>query len=68
MRGAIHSLLQYAFMAWCLVKHRDNFTRILIELLHAKFMPHFIGRVLVCKKSSDVCHPRPSLGSTQTGL
>jgi hypothetical protein len=26
MRGAIHSLPQYAFMAWCLVKHRDNFT------------------------------------------
>jgi len=26
MRGAIHPLLQYAFMAWCLVKHRDNFT------------------------------------------
>jgi len=26
MRGAIPPLLQYAFMAWCLVKHRDNFT------------------------------------------
>jgi hypothetical protein len=26
MCGAIHPLLQYAFMAWCLVKHRDNFT------------------------------------------
>jgi hypothetical protein len=25
MRGAIHPLPQYAFMAWCLVKHRDNF-------------------------------------------
>jgi len=24
--GAIPSLLQYIFMAWCLVKHRDNFT------------------------------------------
>jgi hypothetical protein len=23
MRGAIPSLPQYAFMAWCLVKHRD---------------------------------------------
>jgi hypothetical protein len=23
MRGAIPPLLQYAFMAWCLVKHRD---------------------------------------------
>jgi len=26
MHGAIPSLPQYAFMAWCLVKHRDNFT------------------------------------------
>jgi hypothetical protein len=26
MRGAIPSLAQYVFMAWCLVKHRDNFT------------------------------------------
>jgi hypothetical protein len=26
MRGAIPPLLKYVFMAWCLVKHRDNFT------------------------------------------
>jgi hypothetical protein len=26
MRGAISLLPQYVFMAWCLVKHRDNFT------------------------------------------
>jgi hypothetical protein len=26
MRGATPSLPQYALMAWCLVKHRDNFT------------------------------------------
>jgi hypothetical protein len=26
MRGAIPPLPQYVFMAWCLVKHRDNFT------------------------------------------
>jgi hypothetical protein len=26
MHGAILPLPQYAFMAWCLVKHRDNFT------------------------------------------
>jgi hypothetical protein len=25
MRGAIHPLIQYAFMAWYLVKHKDNF-------------------------------------------
>jgi hypothetical protein len=26
MSGAITPLPQCAFMAWCLVKHRDNFT------------------------------------------
>jgi len=26
MRGAILPLPQYVFIAWCLVKHRDNFT------------------------------------------
>jgi hypothetical protein len=26
MRGAVPPLPQYAFMAWCVVKHRDNFT------------------------------------------
>jgi hypothetical protein len=26
MRGATPPLPQYVFMAWCLVKHRDNFT------------------------------------------
>jgi hypothetical protein len=26
MRGTIPPLPQYVFMAWCLVKHRDNFT------------------------------------------
>jgi hypothetical protein len=26
MNGAIPPLSQYAFMAWCVVKHRDNFT------------------------------------------
>jgi hypothetical protein len=26
MSGSIPPLPQYAFMAWCLVNHRDNFT------------------------------------------
>jgi hypothetical protein len=30
MRGAILPLPQYVFMAWCLVKHRDNFTLYLL--------------------------------------
>jgi hypothetical protein len=33
MRGAIPPLPQNVFMAWCLVKHRDNFT-ILLLLAH----------------------------------
>jgi hypothetical protein len=32
MRGAIPSLPLYVFMAWCLVKHRDNFTFTIILL------------------------------------
>jgi hypothetical protein len=26
MRGTVPPLLQYIFVAWCLVKHSDNFT------------------------------------------
>jgi hypothetical protein len=33
MRGAIPPLPQYVFMAWCLVKHRDNFTFIFIKII-----------------------------------
>jgi hypothetical protein len=32
MRGAIPSLPQYVFMAWCLVKHMHNFTFTLTKL------------------------------------
>jgi hypothetical protein len=32
MSGAIHPLPQYAFMAWCLVKHRD-FTFYFVKLI-----------------------------------
>jgi hypothetical protein len=32
MLGGILLLPQYVFMAWCLVKHRDNFTFYLILL------------------------------------
>jgi hypothetical protein len=30
MHAAVPPLLLYVFMVWCLVKHRDNFTFILI--------------------------------------
>jgi hypothetical protein len=31
MRGAIPPFPQYVFTAWCLVKHRDNFTFLLYK-------------------------------------
>jgi hypothetical protein len=39
MRGAIPPLPHYVFMAWCLVKHRDNFTfyTIILELILGKY-------------------------------
>jgi hypothetical protein len=33
MREAILQFLQYVFMAWCLVKHRDDFTFTLIIII-----------------------------------
>jgi hypothetical protein len=33
MRGAILLVPQYVFIAWCLVKHRDNFNFIINEQL-----------------------------------
>jgi hypothetical protein len=38
MRGTIPPLPQYAFMAWCLVKHRDNF--------NFTFYVHHVGETL----------------------
>jgi hypothetical protein len=58
MSGVIPPLPQYAFMAQCIVKHRDNFTFTLISLsndlnlryIHAVFIAptikptqHFVG-------------------------
>jgi hypothetical protein len=40
MRGAIPPLLQYVFMAWCLVTHRDNFTFYSTTLQCMKLMDH----------------------------
>jgi hypothetical protein len=42
MRGAIPPLSQYAFMAWCLFKHRDNFTFTFTEMMETlKGRDHF---------------------------
>jgi hypothetical protein len=42
MRGAIPPLLQHFFMAWCLVKHRDNF-KINFESSRILFYNHLHG-------------------------
>jgi hypothetical protein len=39
MRGPIPPLPQYVFMAWCLVKHRDNFTLPLPYLTLVRYLP-----------------------------
>jgi hypothetical protein len=33
MREAVLPLPHYAFMEWCLVKHRDNFTFIIVFIV-----------------------------------
>jgi hypothetical protein len=38
MLGAIPLLPQYVFMAWCLVKHRDNFTFTLHDVIMGDHM------------------------------
>jgi hypothetical protein len=63
MRGAIHLLPQYVFMAWCLVKHRDNFT--------FTFINHFSSVTMitqswldfqrhVCENEVRICVVKPA--------
>jgi hypothetical protein len=72
MREAIHPLPQYAFMGWCLVKPRDNFTfylylilendeqRVIISVLVHVTEP---GHIIYCL--SAICMLKPSV---QTGF
>jgi hypothetical protein len=46
MRGAIPPLPQYVFMAWCLVKHRDNFT-LTFSYFYQSFMAGYITETMV---------------------
>jgi hypothetical protein len=50
MRGAIPPLPQYVFMAWCLVKHRNNFAFYTVKGLE-KVMAELLSLHLV---STDV--------------
>jgi hypothetical protein len=46
MRGSIPPLPQYVFMAWFLVKHRDNFT-VLFHILDYRVFQHIYREMLV---------------------
>jgi hypothetical protein len=50
MRGAIPPLFQYAFMAWCLVKHRDSCNLLKTE----NFLLSDKGNALSSQKSISV--------------
>jgi hypothetical protein len=49
MRGAIPPLSQYVFMAWCLVKHRDNFTFPLTFTLVSMEQPGAVRTQVTCR-------------------
>jgi hypothetical protein len=55
MRGAILPLPQYVFMAWCLVKHRNNFT----------FYSYIHKSISVCKKHMSIINHTPACISVE---
>jgi hypothetical protein len=74
MRGAIPPP-QYAFMAWCLVKHRDNFTFCVYNLTSHSILSRESGsysaikniqRVYVTLKFIRSCHWGPVLSPMHT--
>jgi hypothetical protein len=54
MSGATPPLSQYASMAWCLVKHRDNFTFTFTESREGNIN---LNLTEIRCKSSDWIHP-----------
>jgi hypothetical protein len=57
------SIPQYIFMAWCLVKHRDNFTFTLLVLYELGFLCLFTGWItcilLLARVGFFFCHIWP---------
>jgi hypothetical protein len=55
MSGGIPSLPQYAYMAWCLVKHKENFTFLIrehiIQHMHLHKRPLYL--VFLCFQDSS---------------
>jgi hypothetical protein len=50
MRGAIPPLLQYVFVAWCLVKHRDNFTLLTLPNTEEKVGKNYSSLLNHCQQ------------------
>jgi hypothetical protein len=61
MRGAIPPLPQYVSMAWCLVKHRNNFTFTFYGLDN-------LGSILGRERKGNVSLPPSLLSSGHRGL
>jgi hypothetical protein len=55
MSGAIPPLSHYAFMAWCLVKHGDNFA---FTFIRRKSDVHRIRHLTACGLLPDSLHTR----------
>jgi hypothetical protein len=71
MSGAVLPLPQYAFMAWCLVKHRDNFTFLRLHGVIVKHSDNFnftvsqhpLKKKTICKKTFYKIYIVGSLGT-----
>jgi hypothetical protein len=78
MREAIPPLPEHVFMAWCLVKHRDNFTFTFRKLncsrghrltkLFCLFFASSFLHLVACKNEQDSEHPYNNGNSCQLRL
>jgi hypothetical protein len=69
MHGAVPPLPQYVFMAWCLVKHRDNFTDCHSQILEVCHMSQrFIGYLYIMIFSAVASRPTSLLASIRVSV
>jgi hypothetical protein len=54
MRGAIPPLPLYVFMAWCLVKHGDNFTFTFFNVFFTSFLLSLLFQFLFLTRQVTV--------------
>jgi len=55
MRGDVPSLPQYAFMAWCSVKDRDNFTFLPLPFILTSTFNNGMRACKVLKREENFC-------------